>query len=209
MTGAEILDAILADSGAASRRPQALIDANRALAELWDAEEWAFVQTKVNVTVTQGSMTVSALPDDLGVVVGLHRADGAPLLPIDEYRDFAASYVGTNQTVAIPEAYTVIDGAIFVGPPSFETSAAYLLIHERALTLLADDSTPPSIPEPYHYAIVAGGKAKLLKITDPGRSAEFEQDFQGAITAMRRRYVKAMRGSGEQVPAYRPFCPFS
>ncbi len=205
MTGAQILDAILADSFTSSKRSQALTWANAQLGELWNLEEWTFRNSFDAVTVTANSRDVSSLPDDLGIAQAMFRANGDPLEMIPEYRDYAVRYLGTNNAAAgIPEAFWCGTDAAKVGPTSSETSSGYLLVYEKALTLLADNSTEAPIPEETHLAIVFGGKATGYLLSNADHAATLYAQRDQIVEGMRRSYLTAVRGATVQQPAYRP-----
>jgi hypothetical protein len=204
MTFVDIVDAVLADAFAESRRLDAQTWVNFRLAWIWDVADWTFADATDAVTVTSGSQIVSGIAADIAVVYGMWRSDGTPLMPIENYSDFAKLYVGTNNTAGgLPEAYTVLGTSVFVGPTSSETNSGYLLSYQKAPTLLVNDSDVPGIPAGYHLALVHGGKAEGFKLTNVPLAQAFDADFQAAITAMQHKYLDASRPRVVQAPAYR------
>lgn len=201
----ELQDAVLTDGFAESDRGSVKNWINTRLGQIWDMNEWTFTYGAENVTVTANSNLITALPDDFVIAIDVFRSTGETLEGIEEYRTFARRYLGTaNASAAIPEAYSVIGGQMFVGPTSSETDDSYLLIYEKAPTLLVNDTDVPAIPEQYHQTLVYGGKAegftsKVVLLAD-----SFEALYQQGITAMTRKYLSAVRGSAHQTPAYRP-----
>lgn len=205
MTFVEIQNAVKANGFAESDRASIKTWINFRLGWIWDLDDWTFVQGSAAVTVTTGSQTVSNLPSDFATALGLWNARGCPLEPVPEYRDFASRYLGTsNIGSGVPEAYTVLGSSILVGPTSNETSSGYLLGYEKAPTMLVSDTDVPGIPSQYHLALVHGAKAEGFKLSNVPLADAFDADFQAAITAMRRKYLRSMRGTATQVPAYRP-----
>lgn len=207
MTFKQLQDAVLADGFAESKRSDAKNWINFRLGWIWDLDEWTFAKGSSAVTVTAGSQVVTGIPADCdySAVTGLYRADGQPLIPIESYNDFARLYVGTgNNQQGPPEAFCVYGSSIFVGPTSSETTAAYLLLYEKAPTLLVADGDIPAIPPQYHLALVHGAKAEGFKLSNVPLADAFDADFQAAINAMRRKYLVSVRGAGTQVPRYTP-----
>lgn len=205
MNFVQLQNAVLADGFAETKRSDAKNWINFRLGWIWDLDDWSFVQGTASVTVTGGSQTVSSMPTDFSLALGLQRADGTQLTPIEEYVDFAHRYVGTtNNQTGPPQAFTVVGSTIYVGPTSNETSSTYTLTYEKAPTLLSADGDIPAIPTQYHLALVHGAKAEGFKLSNVPLADSFDQDFQAAITAMRRKYLRSIRGAGTQVPAYRP-----
>lgn len=204
MTFKQLQDATLADGFAEARRADAKNWINFRLTWLWDVDDWTFTRGSAAVSVTANSQAVGNLPADFAVAYGLWRFDGAPLKPILDYWDFAANYIGTtNNATGIPEAYTVLGSSILVGPTSSETNANYLLAYQKAPTLLVADGDIPGIPAGYHMALVHGAKAEGFKLTNVPLAAQFDADFQAAITAMQSKYRTNNKPRVAQSPAYR------
>lgn len=205
MTFLELQNAVIDKAFDESDRAAVKTWLNFRLAWIFDLEDWTFTQDSDLVTVTAGSQSVSSLPADFAIALGLDNELGDPLEPIDEYRNFARRYIGSNNSAAgRPEAFHADGTSILVGPTPSITSAAYLLSYEKEPTLLVADADEPGIPEGYHLALVHGAKAEGFKLSNVPLAEQFDDDFQAAITAMRRKYLRPMRGTSAQVPAWRP-----
>lgn len=206
MTGAEVLDAILADAFPSSRRPLALVCANAALGWMYGIEEWVWRYASSAVTVNAGSYDLDDVPADFGIPVALFDSRGRRLTEIAEHRDFAARFLGTgNERSGVPRAFAVIGGGIVVGPKPSVTDEGFLLEYERAFPAMADDSTELPVPSEAQLAVVAGGKARTF--VETGAAAEASPLFAleaATIDGLRRNYLRSVRGDTEQVPAYRP-----
>lgn len=201
----DLQDATIADSFDESDRDQVKHWINHRYGLLMNQYEWTFTQGEAVVTVTNGSQNVTGGPADLGIVLGLQRADGGHLRGYSEYRKFAHRYLGTGNTQpGQPEAFTVWAGNVLVGPTSNETSGAYLLTYEKSVTPLDDDDDVPVIPLEHHLALVFGAKADGLTLKSVILADPFTQMYNAEIQAMTRKYLTAVRGAAEQVPAYRP-----
>lgn len=205
MTFKDIQDAVIKDTFDESDRADVKTWVNHRYGVVMNQNEWTFTQGSQNVTVTGGSQAISNLPADLGIALGLQRADGWPLEAIPEYRKFARRFLGTgNVQTGQPCAFTVWAGQVLVGPTSNESSTAYLLTYEKNVTPLVADSDIPVIPQEHHLALVFGGKADGLSLSSVLLADPFEQHFNTEIQAMTRKYLTAVRGASTQVPAYRP-----
>lgn len=205
MNGQSIIDQVLQDAFPASRRVQALKWVQYRVGLIWANDEWEFVQaTKNDVTITAGDNTLAALPVDMGPVLAIIPPLRDPLQPIDEYRDFADIYIGPGaMQPGLPEAFNVLDGVVYVGPQSTET-ADYQLVYERIPPIITDTTDPIDMPDPFEGAIVDGAKARGFTLTNDPLAAGFENACQLGLVALRRLYLRSMRGTATQHPAYRP-----
>lgn len=205
LTYRQIQDYAIADAFDESDRAIVKEAINARYGELFDNQQWTFTQGTTNVTVTQGSRAVTNLPTDLGIVIGLERADGVPLRALEDYRDYAARWIGTlNQLTGMPEEYCAWAGALSVGPISSETSSAYTLTYEKGITLLAGDGDVPVIPGQYHLMLVHGAKADVFTLKNILLADGPEAKWNEYLQAMQRKYLVASRGNKTQVPAFRP-----
>lgn len=199
----EILDQVLAEGFAPSKREAAKQWVNAAYQWLWDAEEWSFRTGVATVSVTAGSANVGALPTDFGIVLYLLNSDGEPLRPIQDVRQFYALYGDGEQ--GTPEAFTVVgSSSLRVGPVSDVTAADWTLVHQKQAIALSAGTDVPSIPANYHMGIVHKARAdgmRLLGIPlwQPQLDAAVE-----VLDAMRQSYLSPIRGEIEQVGAFRP-----
>lgn len=206
MTFKELQDAVIADVFDESDRGSVKDWINNRGRLMWGMSEWTFRRSSANVTVTTGSNQVSNLPADFEIMVDLFRDDGFQLKMFEEYREFAETYLGTdNAWVGPPEACTVLAGnQILVGPVSNVTSSTYLLAYEQAWTELVNDSDVPGFPTDTHLALVFAAKADGMVLKNILLNEPLEQRFQEYLAGMQRDYVTAVRGSSWQTPAYRP-----
>lgn len=197
VTFKQIVDAVISDRFAEGQRANAKNWVNHRLWWLWTLEQWRFKRATDDVTVTSGSQTVTSLPTDMGRVISLVNAEGAPLRPIEDYRDFYSLYYDTvSPSSGKPEAFTVVGSSILVGPQSDETSSAYKLLYHREFTELSADSDVPAIPTGAHFALVHGGAAEGLKLQNDPTWQSFEDDFQATIQILRSEYLVSIEGSG-------------
>lgn len=160
---------------------------------VWSLEEWAFRYATDLVSVTTGSKTVGSVPTDLGAVRSLQRRDGTSLISLSQVDFQRAYYDATTTETGYPCHYTVIDGAIFVGPSSNETKTDYQLVYEREFTALSADEDEPALPPGAHETLVFGASATGLKLQNDYTWQFFEQQFQDDIQTLRRSYLSDRR----------------
>lgn len=201
LTFKEIQDAVKSDRFREAQRGDIKKWINFRYWWLWHLEEWTFRYATDDVTVTAGSDTVTGVAADFLVAHSLQRYDGTPLQYMGPAAFQRAYYDTTNTQSGTPEAYTVIDGTILVGPKSNETSTAYRLLYEREYTDLVNDNDVPALPNGAHFGLVHGGAAEGLKLQNDPTWQAFEQDFNSVITILRRGYLKDQRDRTGSYPA--------
>lgn len=169
---------------------------NFAYAKLWNQSDWTFRLGTANVAVTAGSTAISNLPADFGIGMALYRADGSPINFL-QARKYLSTYQGLAST-GLPEDWTIIGANAFVGPISSETSAAYTLLYEKALTELVNDNDLPAIPSEYHYALIYGATTLGL-VNENDFTWQFATaQWQEAIASMQQNYLDNQRGQTVQ-----------
>lgn len=204
MTFLDLQDAVMDGAFGESKRDLVKGWINSKYGVLVDEEEWTFTQASTAVSVTSSSRDVGNVPGDLAAVLSIQRADGGWLEPIEEYRDFAQRYLGGNAPGGIPEAFYTDGTTISVGPTSTQTSDGYLLVYERVATLMVDDEDTPIIPAQYHLGLVFDARAAGYALTDEALANQYAAQAQAIFAPMRRRYLRASRGTATQAAAYRP-----
>jgi hypothetical protein len=177
-------------------RDQAKLWINDRYAELWGLENWTFRDRIAQVTVTAGSQTVSAVPADLGPVLTFQLDTGQPLNFLSP-QQFQENYYGSTWT-GVPSDYTVVNGAMYVGPTPATSSTSYQLIYEAKLTLLVNDSDVPAIPAEHHFILVHGALATGCLTRNDFTYQFAEQRWQNELEAMRRSYRAVQRGDYSQ-----------
>lgn len=205
MTYKEIVDAVIANGFEDTDRASAQEWVQARHAWTWDAEEWTFRFDTATIVFTSGSQTVGSLPSDFRAAVALYDSTGGPITPIKDFRRFFDQYntrIGNGS--GNPEAYTVLDSQIFVGPNGDGTSG--LLIYEKSKPMLSDDGDSTGLPDGYDLMLVHGGKAEGFKLSNVPLAQNFDDDFTAFLNAMRRNYLTGVRAAGaQQFGAYTPW----
>lgn len=196
-----IQNMVLADAFAEGKRANAKVWINSAYQTIWDSEEWSFRTASVNANAVGGQQALSGMPADFGNAIYLLNADGDPLRPIQDVRQFYALFVDEERSD--PEAFTVVGSSSIILGPIPDVDETMTLLYQRSLTELSADQDIPAIPSGYHMAIVLGARMQgcaLLKI--PVFEAE-QREYERLLAAMRLNYLSPVRGEHEQVGAYR------
>lgn len=154
---------------------------------VWNDRLWTFRLGETTVGVTANSAVVT-LPADFGRAVSLFRSDGTPLVYIGP-SDYDRTFYSTTPGSGTPDYYTVVNGAIKVGPAANVTDAAYDLIYQKKWVKLVNDADVPAIPEEYHYMLVHGGLATGLATVNDFTWEFQAQLYQEMLMSMRDNYV--------------------
>ena len=200
----ELQDAVILGLLDPSDRAAAKTYINHRYGWILALEEWSFLNATDNVTVTAGSQTVTGLPTNFGIPIGMWDSGGNPLRAMSDWRAFLSRYNANLSDSGTPEAYTVIGSSLLVGPTPDTTASDFLLAYELEAPALVADADVPIIPSLFHVALINGGRAEAMKMQHNPTWQAVEQDFLASIDAMRRRYLAGVRSTGEQIPAYRP-----
>lgn len=204
MTFLEIQDAVLANLFDETERANVKTWINLRYGWLLAMEEWTFLNATDPVIVTAGSQTVSGLPTNFGVAIGMWDSDGAPMQGYQDWKAFLTTYNANRGTTGSPEAFTVIGDTILVGPTPDTTASDFLLAYELEAQAMAADGDEPILPPLFHRSLVSAARAEGMKERHNPAWRDVEQNFIASIDAMKRRYLVGVRQAGEQVPAYRP-----
>jgi hypothetical protein len=157
--------------------------------QLWTAERWTFRQTEANPVTAVGVANLGTVPVNLGRVLGLWDENGVELnyyRPDQWNRNFLAD-VATS--TGAPWGYTVVNGAIKVGPtPS--AVATFTLLHLRRITSLVADGDVPELPAEYHWLLVPGAQAQGQIVKQDPNAGMSEQAYLQGIDLLRRDYLE-------------------
>ena len=214
MTFSELQSAVLSGAFNETQRSSVKDWLNYAAGQLWNLESWTFRLAEDAVSVTTDSTAVTGLPTDLGIPTGLWNSDGDPLLYVTP-TVWNSSYYGATGT-GLPEVWTIVDGAIRVGPISNETATDYRLAYERAFGHyqtgtttftagnMSEDGDTPVFPTETHYTLVWWARM-LGKAARSDSTAQIDSQLRDeGIEFMRRNYLAGQRAGGEQWGAFDP-----
>lgn len=171
---------------------------NASYRKIYELEPWTFRRAKTTVTVTSGSDEVTGLPTNFGRALTLRRANGDTLRRLD-WQDFYRRYYDTTSSSSgVPEHYVELDGALYVGPASNETSSSYQLVYDKAFVALDDDDDQPDLPEGFEIAIALDTQAVWLKRTKAPHWQALKDELDEMLAVMRAEHLETL---GDQWPA--------
>lgn len=207
MTFGDILTAICKDGIDPSLRSDAKEWVRFRHAWIWGAQDWAFKRTSGDITFTANAQVVASAdaPSDVHAVFAVYDAQGDPLLGMRDIRKFFDQYNvlgGLGNVAGPPEAYTVVDGQVLVGPKGDGSTG--LVVYEKEKPSLVNDGDATGLPDGFDLALVHGGKAEGFKLTNIPLSANFDADFTAAVQAMENDWLEQVLETGGQSGAYRP-----
>jgi hypothetical protein len=200
----DIVTAVLKDAfDDADKRSDAQQWVRARHAWVWDAKSWTFKRKSAAITFTANSQVATG-PTDIHSVDRVYDQQGNrlrgyrdPFQFFDVYNDLASSASSS------PEAYTVYDGQILIGPNGDGSTG--LVLYEKAKPSLVNDNDPTGFPDGYDLMLVHGGKAEGFKLTNIPLAANFDADFTAYVTAMENNWLEEVsEAGGAQVGAFRP-----
>lgn len=206
MNFGQIVTAVCTDGIDPGRRSDAQEWVRNRHARLWGAEPWTFKQKVAAITFSSGQQVVQAAdaPTDIQNVYALYDSDGWPIRGIADIRTFFDMYntlSGASQ-VGRPEAYTVINEQVFIGPLGDGSSG--LVVYEKQKPSLVNDPDLTGLPDGFDSALVAGAKALGFKLTNVPLAEELEQEYQNQLADLVDDWTDSVLETGGQVGAYRP-----
>lgn len=175
---------------------------NDAYWQAWTQEEWIFRVATDTVIVTANSNVVTGLATDVANVRSLQRSDGVSLDSMDP-TDFERRYNSPSSTfTGTPEAYTVINGVVYVGPTSNVSASDYLMVYEKEYTALSADGDVPALPTGCHEGIlVFGAIATGLQTENDFTWQFFQQKYDRTLDTLRRGYLSDRRDTFQSYTA--------
>lgn len=205
MNFGDIVTAVCKDGIDPQRRADAKIWVAFRHAWVWDAKPWTFKFKTAAITFTNGAQAVAAAdaPTDIHAVLAVYNAHGDPLRGVRDLRRFFDVHNTLADTGSgTPEAYTVVNGQLFVGPKG--DGSAGLIVYEKSKPSLVNDGDVTGLPDGYDLALVHGGKAEGFKLTNIPLADQFDADFTAAINALENNWLDSVREQGGQMGAFRP-----
>lgn len=161
---------------------------------VWGLERWTFREAEAYVTVTSGSSAVTDLPLDVGPIDDFLDIYGEPLVALPRRQwNRNYRYMVLNGQTGWPEAYTVVNGAISVGPPSNTTSSSFRLEYWKRLTQLVDDDDEAQTPDEFDWLLVAGAMQIGQGHTQDPTAVFQDEAIARGIESLRRDFLSDIR----------------
>jgi len=159
---------------------------------IWSDSEWPF--KRVRRSALSASTATPTMPSAHWKTVSLERSDGVEVTYMRPV-DFNRAYPTNDSSTGGPDAYTVLNGQIILGPTPSGSISLYHSYDRRpshyndsdVLTVgtMTLDTDYPVYPAEYHYVLVAGAMASGLKVQNDPTWDALEQEFQQLLNLMR------------------------
>lgn len=205
MTFGDILDAVCKDGISTQRRGDAKEWVKLRHAMLWGAQPWTFKNGTATIKFTAGQQVVADAdaPTDIHAVFAMYDSQGDPIDGVRDIRKFFDDYntLGGGGS-GPPEAYTIVDGKILVGPTGDGSTG--LVVYQKEKPSLVDDTDPTGLPDGFDLALVHGARAEGYRLTNVPLADEEDGIFSSIVVAMENDWLDAVLETGGQVGAYRP-----
>lgn len=177
---------------------------------LYQLKRWTFRKDAATVTLTAGSSALANVPAFMGQPETLQLSDGRKLSPLS-WTAFDSHYFGSSVAPGTPEAYTIVNGTISVGPVPLVTDAACRLKFWRGLCHLdvdgnvaagpmVEDTDYPALPAETHQWLVPGSKVSGLKLSNIPAITDLEGELAHAVEALSTYYLEDIRDAVRQMP---------
>lgn len=202
MTFGSILDAVCKDGIDPAKRSDAMLWVVNRYAMLWGAAPWTFKQKTGDITFTAG-VQAAAAPVDMHAVYAVYDSQGCPLRGERDPRRFFDDYNTLLSDSGSPEAYTVWNGQVLVGPIG-DGSTGQIAYQMTKPPLLADTDTT-GLPDGFDLALVYGARATGYALNNvQALAGEYEQMFDAQVAALANDWLDVVLETGGQSGAYRP-----
>jgi hypothetical protein len=203
MTFGDILDAVCKDGIDVGKRGDAQKWVINRHAMLWGAAPWTFKQKTGTITFTADTQQ-AAIPDDVHAVYSIYDSQGLPLRGERDPRRFFDDY----NTLLLPasgspETYTIVDGAVLVGPIGDGSSGQ--IVYQMEKPILSADTDVTGLPDGFDLALVYGARATGYALNNiQALAGEYEQMFNAQVAALANDWLDVVLETGGQSGAYRP-----
>ena len=177
---------------------------NQRYAWVWAQATWPFkLEAPSALTLAAGSWTAPfATATDVLRPLNVYNDNGDPLryLTPPEFQRLYEDTTGTGR----PEDYTVINGAIFLGPLT-DSDYTFTASYERMVSklnsvgvmqpgLLSADDDYPVYDAGFHYMLVMGAIATGLKMVNDPTWEAIEDEYRAMVLVMQQELLPADRG---------------
>jgi hypothetical protein len=132
------------------------------------------------------------------------RLEGLPLRGERDIRRFFDDYnTLLLPSSGSPEAYTVVNGQVLVGPVGDGSTGQ--IVYQMSKPTLTADADPTGLPDGFDLALVFGARAVGYALNNAGAMAgEYEQMFDAQVAALANDWLDVVLETGGQSGAYRP-----
>lgn len=202
MTFLEIVNEVLFDRFADTRRESIERYVNARYGRVWASENWAFKRVVVPVSLVAGDSEITLTELGLQRVEAVYRSSGTSYYSVEPTRPEDFFRWATTSQVS-PVGFTIYgDSLHFENSPS-STESLYVL-GELKFEPLVEDGNVPLIPEEFHMMLVHGAASEALRMENDPTWVGFEQDYQAYKEDMKLGYLSAVRTYGDAFPAWIP-----
>lgn len=202
MTYKEIVDEVLFDRFAETRRASINRYVNARYGRVWAAENWSFKRIVVTSSVLAGVSNVTLSTLGLQRIESIFRFSGNVYYGLDadrpeDFFNWATSVGGT------PLGFTVYGDTVHLERSPSSTESLRILGEKKFVALSADGDVP-LLPEEFHMMLVHGAASEALRMENDPTWQGFEQDYQAYLNDMKASYLTSVRGYGDSYPAWVP-----
>jgi hypothetical protein len=203
LTFGGILDAVCKDGIDANKRADAKTWVVNRHAMLWGAAPWTFKQKTGEIVFTANTQQANA-PVDVHAVFAVYDSQGCPLRGERDIRRFYDDYnTLASPASASPEAYTVVNGQVLVGP--LGDGSIGQIVYQMEKPALSVDADTTGLPDGYDLALIYGARATGYALNNvQALAGEYEQMFDAQVAALANDWLDVVLETGGQSGAYRP-----
>lgn len=180
---------------------------NQRYAWIWAQQDWPWKRVYGSLTITSGDETPTMPTDYGGRILTIWNTKGFELLYL-EPQEWILGY--SNTLTGKPEAWTIIDGVLYLGPtPNANETYPYLYeMHPKVkdsggtvqdrIFASATSTDEPIWEEYYHHMLIPGALASGLKQANDPTWPDLEQQFMQEYSAMVEALLPPDRGENIQ-----------
>jgi hypothetical protein len=204
MNFGQILDAVCKDGLDATKRADAKTWVANRHAMLWGAAPWTFKQKSGPIVFTANAQQAAIAAADMHAVYAVYDSKGCPLRGERDIRRFFDDYnTLLLPSSGSPEAYTVVNGQVLVGPVGDGSTGQ--IVYQMSKPTLTADADPTGLPDGFDLALVFGARAVGYALNNAGAMAgEYEQMFDAQVAALANDWLDVVLETGGQSGAFRP-----
>lgn len=202
MTFLEIVNEVLFDRFAETRRSSIERYVNARYGRVWAQEPWTFKRDAVTTSVAGGVSSVLLSTLGMQRIEGVWRVQGNYNYEIDSSRpeDF---FHWVTSVGGVPYNFTVYGNTLHLEKSPSSTTDVVVL-GELAFTELDNNTDVPLLPSEFHMMLVHGAASEALRMENDPTWQGFEQDYLAYLQDMKMGYLTAVRSYGDAYPSWNP-----